>query len=938
MSLVNCLGKLNIGVGSDTHKLIESKGMELSDKKMKQWKKLDDNIKEKWLEDAARHYTRRSIEERNNIYEQIRGVEQPQPISEAGARQGKTSVWSEAKSWNAALGEQGGGKSPFAKTEEAQRLEAELKTLKKGIGVESDKTQADRFRAFKTMSKGFKNWFAPEAISENAKIAEAVLSKRITEKENEQHIQAKFMGKTIELWDTVPEAEQLKFFLAMDENAVTKGMMGEQAKFFRDILDSTFTAEMKAGLNLNYVKDYMPRQYERPEQYAEWLNSKIKSLGDAGFTKERYFDLLRDAYDAGFRLKESNPAKAVLNRLYASDKAITNEAIMQDFKKVGMAIEAKGADDVIGDIVAVNGKHWIIEKSISPIFKNAILGQQDSLWTKDTTAGMAYRLLMKAKNTLVPLKLLGAFHFIHVTTMTAPQRRAVILEHIIKDGKTYDGMLKDLLKASAFVDQGYKSGGDAITAWGTPEESRTPIQQQMVNTMVDGGFRPIMSHEFKSGMREQFQQSLRQNNKIMAALTAFPALIDTMQAPLMEKYIPQIKTSAYLYEAQRLLDRKPELLHDDIARMKELVMIRKSIDNRFGELNTSTLFWNKLIKEVAIGSSLSLGWNLGFLREYGGGAIDAGKFVKNLIQNGGKTWREDVSRRMLFTLDYSIQSMVIGGLISYALSGSVNSIKDLIFPRTGAKNNDGTDERLTTPFYTKEFFAWLEHMRKEGIVGGQLAWMKNKANPVVADLLRVWDNKDFYGTEIRHLDDNPISQIWDVVKYLGSSVLPISLNNLQKGLDKKSVSAYTGLAGFNIAPAYATKTKALQKVSDIVENKKEVGARTKEQFETSQLMGQLRNDVRSKQGTERIREALQQGKISKIQARSIIQDSTLTPLQSAVKHLSVNEVMQVWQVATPDEKHQLKPFLSKKMQSVKNMSGEKRIQTINRFQALQEED
>ena len=40
------------------------------------------------------------------------------------------------------------------------------------------------------------------------------------------------------------------------------------------------------------------------------------------------------------------------------------------------------------------------------------------------------------------------------------------------------------------------------------------------------------------------------------------------------------------------------------------------IDNRFGEMFYGGLFWNRYVKDVSIGSFLSLGWNLGFGREF----------------------------------------------------------------------------------------------------------------------------------------------------------------------------------------------------------------------------------------------------------------------------------------------------------------------------------
>lgn len=47
-----------------------------------------------------------------------------------------------------------------------------------------------------------------------------------------------------------------------------------------------------------------------------------------------------------------------------------------------------------------------------------------------------------------------------------------------------------------------------------------------------------------------------------------------------------------------------------------------SIDNRFGQLVYDNLFWNKSAKDIGMVMTRSLGWNLGTVREIGGGLKD----------------------------------------------------------------------------------------------------------------------------------------------------------------------------------------------------------------------------------------------------------------------------------------------------------------------------
>jgi hypothetical protein len=115
-----------------------------------------------------------------------------------------------------------------------------------------------------------------------------------------------------------------------------------------------------------------------------------------------------------------------------------------------------------------------------------------------------------------------------------------------------------------------------------------------------------------------------------------------------------------------------------------------------------TLFWNRTLKDAGIASFLSLGWNLGFAREFGGGLLSP--LAKTL--NKGSPTRQTIreaQNKTAFVLAYVSSAMILSGLMTYALTGqSPSDILDYIFPRVGGKNPDGSPRRLTTMFYTRE--------------------------------------------------------------------------------------------------------------------------------------------------------------------------------------------------------------------------------------------
>jgi len=79
------------------------------------------------------------------------------------------------------------------------------------------------------------------------------------------------------------------------------------------------------------------------------------------------------------------------------------------------------------------------------------------------------------------------------------------------------------------------------------------------------------------------------------------------------------------------------------------------------------------------------------------------------------------------------------------------------------------------------------------------------------------------------------------------------------------------------------------------------------------LTGLARRD--RARAAQEIKEALQEKKITPIQAKHIMQNARLTPIQVSFKRLSYEEAQRVYEVATEEEKKLLRPMLAKKRSS-----------------------
>jgi hypothetical protein len=358
-----------------------------------------------------------------------------------------------------------------------------------------------------------------------------------------------------------------------------------------------------------------------------------------------------------------------------------------------------------------------------------------------------------------------------------------------------------------------------------PEGEITAMDQAHLSLMAEGGFVPGMPEQHRMGMLASYRKAREQGSASMYWKAPLAA-IDAMQTPLMERWIPSLKIASYLKDAKTALEADPTLLDNPARRREALRKISKSIDNRYGEMAYDTLFWNKWVKDVGVASSLSLGWNLGFLREYGGAGIEMGQAALREGSFKSKVARGDLDRAM-FVLFYSAQSLMYGGLMTYLFTGkSPENLLDYTYPKDGEKNPDGTDHRVSTMFYPKEFVAIAKHMENEGIGAGLSQTAINKLSPALSLMWDFWEGSNYFGEEFRDPNGTIVQKTQQTLAFAFKEILPISVTSMQKGtesLTPKKVALSVG--GFSPAPRYVTETTAEGRITALY--KKYFGAQRK---------------------------------------------------------------------------------------------------------------
>jgi hypothetical protein len=251
--------------------------------------------------------------------------------------------------------------------------------------------------------------------------------------------------------------------------------------------------------------------------------------------------------------------------------------------------------------------------------------------------------------------------------------------------------------------------------------------------------------------------------------------------------------------------------------------VAKQVDERYGEMFYNNLMWNKTIRDVGIGADLSLGWNLGLIHTVGGAAgegIRTGGARLGVLpaRNTAEQKIVDARNKGAYVASYAATAMLAAGTLGYALSGEApSSLLDLAFPRAGGTNPDGSPRRLSTMFYTREPFQMKHHMEEQdSTIGGLVQTLWNKM--ILSPLVEQYQNKDYYGYQVRDPNAPWHKQLYQSVKSLAGDLLtPISYGGAQKaqqtggGMRDKAL-AY---AGFSPAPGYVAKSALQNRIAHL---------------------------------------------------------------------------------------------------------------------------
>jgi hypothetical protein len=575
----------------------------------------------------------------------------------------------------------------------------------------------------------------------------------------------------------------------------------------------TLPSTQQAG----FIEDYFVHEWENPQKAAQFASDFVGKQGSGRNLKARELPTVADGLRAGLKLKTTDPVEATIRYAANMDRFLATNEIVDTMRGSGQAkyfkpgtapdgwMEMKGR--LSQKITPVGPMKLYAPEGAATVFNNFVSRGFADI---GPNAAKAYDTVQRAANTITSLKLgLSAFH---ATTMA---NEAVINDVARAVGQAGRG---DLLRAA-------KTAGLAITApvktyqrgrellkeyLATPTSTNRPTPLSKIAQLgSEANMRiikrdPTMMASDKGSYWKSYQRgTLGKEMKtagaqVMTAKGFAPEVIkqagrlmDTIAAPLFDKYIPTLKAGAFYDNMAEWLRANPSAAAAE--EQKAARAIWDSIDNRFGELVQDNLFWNKIGKQIAQVVTLSPGWGIGTIREIGGG-------VKDIATGKGLT------ERAKYVVALPIVTGLTGSILQYFKTGQTPDERTLLgLYKTGGKNPDGSDERGMVPGYMKDVIGYAHDPGQE---------IANKANPALSLGVDLATNKDWRGLPIANPTDSakPGERTKERLGYAAEQIEPIAVGSLMHQKAGSNISPMERILGVRPAPAYEQNPEKVEKI------------------------------------------------------------------------------------------------------------------------------
>lgn len=791
----------------------------------------------------------------------------------------------------------------------------------------------------------------PPNVSDVAKLTAGNMRENLADLARKGEIANKEFQKARDAFAKQPDDANLEFIRRMEKG---DQQPTPELQSLSEKLRKAFDARVEqvralgTGKLEQVIQDYFPHIWTQesvdalhgiePKSDNIWARifGKRPLEGPKSFLKQRTFPTTEEGINAGLEPVTHNPVELALLKMREMDKYVAGQKIFQEMKENGTAqlvpYDERAPDGytLINDKIARAGSAGqyyapadaarIVNNYLSPglrgkVLFDAVRGAGNAL--NQAQLGLsAYHLTFTAIDSAISAVALGIKKI-----ADSRGNPSEILKGIGSASKAVVPLyaqLENFIKSSPFLKEYYKPGavGGETAA--------------LVDAFQKAGGRVQMDTFYKNSSVDGFWKAIHEGNYPGALLRTPFAALQSASKPIMEILVPRMKIGIFMDMARHELDRMtPEQKSDRSYVRKVLGKAWDSVDNRMGQMVYDNLFWDRTLKDLAMGSVRSVGWNLGTIREIGGGAKDATlEAVKTISQGrdigaGNITRTPEFTHRMAYSVALPIVVGLYGAMFQYLHTGKgPEDLKDYFIPRTGQKNPDGTDERIMLPTYMKDV-APLAVAYSHGGVGGAVnrgvQMAQNKANPLISEVSQMLHNKDFYGTQIRNPDDPIVKQAQDEAKFVGLGFQPFSFRNTKQRVGDTPETKTEGVFGLLPAAKELTRTKAQEMLAEMIHAKSESGGTPQEVAARRQAVRDVAEQAKNqKDAKEQYRIMFNAGQITKRQYTDAVNKLNVATDVKMFKSLTLQEALKVYEAATLDERKELYHPLRQKMMNTRD--------------------
>lgn len=714
----------------------------------------------------------------------------------------------------------------------------------------------------------------------------------------------------------------------------------------RSLLDGTRTEVQALGTGKlsQFIENYFPHIWNDPGKAAE-IFGRRPLQGSRSFLRQRTIPTTAQGLANGLVPVTTNPVDLALLKTYEMRRYIMAQRIFSDLKDEGLVQFVRSGtepasqfggriNDAIatvmgprrGAVVLPEGAN--VAASEVGVMGRRVMGEYrapvpvarilNNYLSPGLTGNTLFDMYRNVGNVLNQTQLgLSAFH-LGFTSMEAIVSRNALALGKFASGRPLAALLDVLTSPAAPITNAFR-GDRLLRAYLNPEGVGGALGQ-MVQDVARSGGRVRMDSFYRTNAIQAMRESFRQGEYVMGAMRSIPAALEALSWPVMEYAVPRQKLGVFADLAQFEVSRLPP---NATAAETRAVLQRvwDSVDNRMGQLVYDNLFWTRAQKNLGMASVRSLGWNIGTVRELGGGIRDLAA-----VTNADMA---QMTPKAMYAASLPFTVGLYGAAIGYLMTGEgPKELKDYFYPRTGRMNPDGTEERMQMPSYLKDVRGFVTHPYDT---------VKHKANPLLASVIDMLENEDFYGNEIRNPHDPIVRQLGQLMTYGGNQFTPFAVRNALLASQRKQGAARMGLSfiGITPAPREIVRSDAGNLLAQY--SHQGAGSLTPEQAFTQRLESNLRTKLQSRDpdAYRQLAEAVSSGQLNPRQRTAIIKSARTPAAVSQFMRLDVPQAAEVYRVANPAERRTFWPLLVGKAQRALQAGD---MQAWAAFRAVKDED